>query len=618
MKAGLATEDVGAPAKERERYPPTERGIRVRVYPNAEQVPALVARGRVRAIVWNWCCDVFERARAQANNEDAHGLAIKCTRAALSDEVKRIRRDPAYRWLGDTLALWSCLQVVKQAFAARDRAFERGWGHPRRRGLRASAPMSFCIPYDGRKSDKHYVPNRRFHIPAIGVLKVRTGRGHMPEQMTRCPTVTVQRDACTRWWVSFGIEAPGGAQRWEADESGEPPTTAVPNDGGRVTGLDVGVRNWIVASDGRRWEAPARTREREAAERRRRNTQRGRAKARRKGERPGKCPTRRAERQAKQQRLAPDYAPDGWIGELRATAKAEKAAKKARSREHAALARAEKAKARAEAEREEGILVERKNRGGRDPSRKSRKVQHKGKSSGAGRRPARAKSADERRERCLRKRLSRRTRGSAGYERARHSVATHCARVAAHRADCVHKASHGLVTGSAALGVETLDVAAMARDWGGKHVLRAGLGALLHCIDYKALWRNTPLRACPQDYPSSMLCSTCGEVHRGLKRSQPAWTCPGCATHHDRDENAAVNIADYAASAWRAEGHQTSTTRTPRPQQSGETEAAHAARTPVERHERRGSAHQRAPARRASPGSGNVTDRHPACPEEGG
>ena len=397
----------------------------------------------------------------------------------------------------------------------------------------------------------------------------------MPEAMIRNPAVTVRRDACGRWWASFGVEAPGGAERWQAGEKAEAPA---PEDLDTIVGLDVGVRNWIVASDGRRWEAPARTRERETAERRRRN-------ARRKGKRPGKCPTRRAERQAKQHRLAPDYASDGWIGQLRATEKAEKAAKKARGREHAALARAEKAKARAEAEREGGILAERKNRGGRDPTRKSRKVPHKGKGSGTSRRPARAKSADERRERCLRKRLSRRTRGSARYERARHAVATHCAGVAAHRADRVHKASHELVTASAALGVERLDVAAMARGWGGKHVLRAGLGALLHCIDYKALWYVTPLRACPQDYPSSMLCSTCGETHRGLKRSQHAWTCPRCGTRHDRDENAAANIADYAASAWRGEQRNPSETRTPRP---GGTEAAHAARTSVERHERRG------------------------------
>ena len=223
MNAGLATETVGARTKVRERHPPSERGVRVRVYPNAEQVPALVARGR---------------ARAQANDEDAQGLAIKCTRAALSDEVKRVQRNPAYRWLRDTLPLWSCLQVVKQTFAARERAFARGCGHPRRRGFRASAPMSFCISYDGRRSDKDYVPNRRFHIPAIGVLKIRTGRGHMPEVMIRNPTVTVpgRAEATTKPACASSDEDNGGA----GAPSSTPAGAGTPRDGPAAGGLDGG------------------------------------------------------------------------------------------------------------------------------------------------------------------------------------------------------------------------------------------------------------------------------------------------------------------------------------------------------------------------------------------
>ena len=586
----------------------------MRIYPDAEQVEALVARGRVRAILWNWCCDVFERTRAQAKGNDAHGLAIQCTRAALSAEVERIRRKPSYEWLRKTLPLWSCLQIVKQACAGRRRAFEHGGGHPQGRGFRASAPLSFCVAYDGRTSDKHYAADKGVHIPAVGVLKVRTGHGHMPKTMVRNPTVTVRRDACARWWLSFCVEAPGGTARWRGEKDTTP---AVPDNPDTVVGLDVGARNWIVTSDGHRWESPAQKREREGTERRRRNTRHGRRKAVAKGEDAGRCPKRRSARKAKQQRLSRDYAPDGWIGRLRAAAKAEKAARRARAREHAALARAEKVKAETEAKAELGGPAKDKDRGGRGPHRKprkTRKVRHKGKGSGARRRRARAKSTDESRERCLQKRLSRRTRGSKRYEQGRYALAVHCAHVADHRADCVHKASGTLVAGNTPLGVETLDIAGMVRGWGGKHILRAALGALLHCIDYKALWYDTPVRRCPLDYPSSMRCSACGEVNRALKLSQHTWTCPGCETHHDRDENAAANIADYAANAWAYERNNTSTTRTPRP---GGTTTVNTVQTPAERHERRGG-DVHTPARRASPGSGNDENPHPACTEQEG
>ena len=96
------------PRRKRERYPPTERGVRVRANRNKAQERALVARGRARAVVWNWTCDIFERARARAKGEDPHGLAIQCTRKAVCEEIERLRREPGYRWLRETLTLWSC------------------------------------------------------------------------------------------------------------------------------------------------------------------------------------------------------------------------------------------------------------------------------------------------------------------------------------------------------------------------------------------------------------------------------------------------------------------------------------------------------------------------------
>ena len=81
--------------RKRKSYPPTERGVRVRAYPNSEKEQALIARCRVRAIIWNWCCDVFDRARARSKGEDeTYGLSIQCTRKEMCEEIERLRRNP--------------------------------------------------------------------------------------------------------------------------------------------------------------------------------------------------------------------------------------------------------------------------------------------------------------------------------------------------------------------------------------------------------------------------------------------------------------------------------------------------------------------------------------------
>lgn len=49
-------------------------------------------------------------------------------------------------------------------------------------------------------------------------------------------------------------------------------------------------------------------------------------------------------------------------------------------------------------------------------------------------------------------------------------------------------------------------------------------------------------------YPSSKTCFDCGYVHKDLKLSDRHWACPDCATIHDRDLNAALNIQRVGAS----------------------------------------------------------------------
>ena len=61
-------------------------------------------------------------------------------------------------------------------------------------------------------------------------------------------------------------------------------------------------------------------------------------------------------------------------------------------------------------------------------------------------------------------------------------------------------------------------------------------------LEYKSEWYGRTLTGIERWYPSSQICSTCGENtgHKPLAVRQ--WDCPYCGTHHDRDVNAAKNI----------------------------------------------------------------------------
>ncbi|MBQ5766972.1 MAG: transposase, partial [Burkholderiaceae bacterium] len=45
-------------------------------------------------------------------------------------------------------------------------------------------------------------------------------------------------------------------------------------------------------------------------------------------------------------------------------------------------------------------------------------------------------------------------------------------------------------------------------------------------------------------FPSSKRCSACGRIHQGLTLKDREWTCV-CGQHHERDENAAINLTQY-------------------------------------------------------------------------
>ena len=62
-------------------------------------------------------------------------------------------------------------------------------------------------------------------------------------------------------------------------------------------------------------------------------------------------------------------------------------------------------------------------------------------------------------------------------------------------------------------------------------------------IEYKAARAGRRVIVIDRWYPSSKTCSACGHLLADLSLSTRTWRCPSCGTRHDRDINAAKNIA---------------------------------------------------------------------------
>ena len=142
------------------------------------------------------------------------------------------------------------------------------------------------------------------------------------------------------------------------------------------------------------------------------------------------------------------------------------------------------------------------------------------------------------------RRLSRKRKGSANRARQRVRVARAHEKVANRRKDALHKFTTHAVGESQNIAVEDLNVRGMQRNRRlAKAVGDAAMSELARQLEYKCAWSGRGFVRVGRFYPSSKTCSACGYVYRGLTLAERVWDCPACGMRHDRDLNAAVNIA---------------------------------------------------------------------------
>ena len=148
--------------------------------------------------------------------------------------------------------------------------------------------------------------------------------------------------------------------------------------------------------------------------------------------------------------------------------------------------------------------------------------------------------------RCLDRKLARQQKGSNRYQKTRKERQKLFRRITCVRQDAVHKLTAGLTKNHSEAVIEDLCTAGM-RKGGAKHLRDAPLGEIKRQMRYKGGWYDCNVVLADRFFPSSKTCSACSVVGRGPGRKQ-RWVCAGCGTTHDRDDNAAINLA-----RWRVE-----------------------------------------------------------------
>lgn len=151
---------------------------------------------------------------------------------------------------------------------------------------------------------------------------------------------------------------------------------------------------------------------------------------------------------------------------------------------------------------------------------------------------------DATRHRKAKKSLSRKQKGSKGRDKARLHLARVEARIGDRRKDFTHKLTTRLVRENQTICCENLRVKNMVRNHSlAKHISDAGWGELVRQLEYKAAWYGRTFVAIDRWYPSSKRCAHCGHVAKSLPLDIRHWECPACGSRHDRDVNAAINVA---------------------------------------------------------------------------
>lgn len=141
------------------------------------------------------------------------------------------------------------------------------------------------------------------------------------------------------------------------------------------------------------------------------------------------------------------------------------------------------------------------------------------------------------------RKLSKCKSGSKNKDKQRLRVAKIHEKVGNQRKDFLHKASKQITNAFDVVCIEDLNMKGMSQALNfGISVSDNGYGSFVSMLEYKLKAQGKQLVKIGKWFPSSKMCSACGQVKATLLLSERTYHCEHCGLSLDRDYNASINI----------------------------------------------------------------------------